>query len=193
MLKLLKPYINKNNILNIVFIGLITYIFITNMMKRKLLSIKTSDGKVHLLRDLHDKKKAAELMGEIKKRMARLSSHVSKNGNKTLHERFSNAAIHETDLSERGTSYSVNKGQELSICLRNKDNKKLHNINLLMFVCIHEMAHLMSESYGHNEEFNKNFKYLLEEAVKIGVYHSEDYSKNSVDYCGMKVDHNPLF
>jgi predicted metal-dependent hydrolase len=191
--KIVQKVINKDNILNIVVIAIVSYIFITNMLKRKLINIKTSDGQYHMVRDLPDKKAAAELMSEIKRRMTTLSKHMINKGNDVLNERFSNATIHETDLSESGTSYSINKGKELSICMRNKDTKKIHNINLLMFVCIHEMAHLMSNSYGHNDEFDGNFKKLLQEAVKLGLYSNEDYSKNNVEYCGMTVDHNPLF
>ena len=183
----------QDNIVNIVIIIIISYIFFTNMRKRKLLNIKTKDGQYHLVRDLPDKKQAAKIMGEIKKRMEKLAKHVAKQGKGRLKEKFEQASIHETDLTESGTSYSVDKGKELSICMRNKDTKELHNINLLMFVCIHELAHLMSKSYGHNEEFEKNFKYLLKESTDIGIYQPQDYSKDSEVYCGMVVDHNPLF
>mgnify|MGYP000978029137 FL=1 len=40
------------------------------------------------------------------------------------------------------TSFSVNKGEELSICLNSRKTGELHDINLLMYVIIHEMAHL---------------------------------------------------
>ena len=44
-------------------------------------------------------------------------------------------AMKETDMNDEGTSYSVNKGQELSICMRDKDHPeyKLHDINTLMY------------------------------------------------------------
>ena len=36
---------------------------------------------------------------------------------------------------------------------------KLIDVNTMMFVAIHEMGHLSSETIGHNDEFWDNFKY----------------------------------
>ncbi len=61
-----------------------------------------------------------------------------------------------------------------------------------MFVAIHELAHIMSLTLGHNKEFMKNFKFLLKNAVEIGIYRNVDYSKNKTDFCGMKITNTPL-
>ena len=39
-----------------------------------------------------------------------------------------------------------------------------------MFVAIHELAHIASETIGHNDEFWNNFKFLLDNAVEIKIY-----------------------
>ena len=69
----------------------------------------------------------------------------------------------------RTTSYMEDKGKTFAICLRDKDDK-FHSINTLMFVTTHELAHLMTEDYGHTPEFWRNFKYLLEEAIMAGLF-----------------------
>ena len=89
-------------------------------------------------------------------------------------------------------AYSVNKGEELSICIREKDTEKFLDSNTVLFVAIHELAHIMSESTGHTEEFWDNMKYLLEEASKQGIYNPVDYSKNPTDYCGTEINSTPL-
>ena len=122
---------------------------------------------------------------------------VSKNNNdervKRLMRKFNPSNIMETKGGSRQTSYSVNKGEKLVFCLRAKNKQEsLVDMNTLTFVALHELAHIMTVSVGHTVEFWKNFKYLLQEAVKIGVYKKVDYSRTPKDYCGMKVTDTPL-
>ena len=65
--------------------------------------------------------------------------------------------------------------------------------NTLTFVALHELSHIASKSIGHTEEFWSNFKFILHEAEEIGIYKVVDYSKNNVQYCGMKITSNPYF
>lgn len=38
-----------------------------------------------------------------------------------------------------------------------------------MFVLLHEMAHLMTESIGHTPEFWTNFKKILQDGIQVGI------------------------
>lgn len=93
------------------------------------------------------------------------------------------------------TSYSINKGSTVAICLRNmKQDYKFHDMNTLNFVVLHELAHIFSKSYGHGNEFWTNFKFILKEAKKIGIIELIDYRKNPVQYCtSMIITYNPVF
>ena len=82
--------------------------------------------------------------------------------------------------------------KDMYLCLKD-ENKEYYPYSMLIYVSIHELAHTMSESIGHKEEFWKNFKFLLENAVRIHIYNAVDYSKNPISYCGMKIDENPLY
>ena len=62
-----------------------------------------------------------------------------------------------------------------------------------MFVAIHELAHVMTKSIGHTEEFWGNMKYLLKESIKIGVYKESDYRANPKKYCGTEITDSPLY
>ena len=62
----------------------------------------------------------------------------------------------------------------------------------MMFVVLHEFAHLATESIGHSQEFWDNFKWILEESINIGIYIKTDYNKKAVEYCGMKINTTPL-
>lgn len=89
------------------------------------------------------------------------------------------------------TSYSINKGEELVFCIRDKVNNSLHDINTLMFVAIHELAHIITNELQHTDKFWTNMKSLLSRAEKLKLYHSVDYSLNPVEYCGMMIDSSP--
>ena len=66
------------------------------------------------------------------------------------------------------TSYSVNKGEKVVLCLRSRNSKEeLVDENILMFVALHEMGHICTKSIGHTEEFWTNFKWLLQKSIEI--------------------------
>jgi hypothetical protein len=109
---------------------------------------------------------------------------------KLLSKRYKPKNIYEgTPLNAQNeTSFSVDKGKELTVCLRDKRNtSEFHDENLVLYVIVHELAHIASESYGHNQEFNKNFKWLLKEAIRYNIYKFDDYFINPRQYCGMTI------
>lgn len=93
------------------------------------------------------------------------------------------------------TSFVINKGDEIAFCLREKytGENKLHDFETLKFVALHEMAHIMTIAYGHEDDFWQNFKFLVNEAAETGTYVPVDYKKYPIDYCSLKIDYNPLY
>jgi hypothetical protein len=161
------------------------------------------DGNVILVRDTPDKEQSSKLLNELTIRMYNLKKHVVNNKTKypeyidyinQFNDNFNKrrTKIYETSLTSEYTSYSINKGEELVFCLRSKSSGKLHNINLLMYVAVHELAHTACPETGHTPLFNKIFKFLLERAIEIELYYYEDYSSNPIEYCGMKLYTNIL-
>jgi len=96
--------------------------------------------------------------------------------------------IYETDPKSNLTSYSVNKGEELSICLKDKTNHNLYDLNLLTYVAIHEMSHFACPEIGHGLLFQKIFNKFILIAIDIGLYIKEDYNNNPVNYCGLLLN-----
>ena len=93
------------------------------------------------------------------------------------------------------TSYTENKGEKVALCLREKKSggNVLHDQSLIEFVDLHEMAHIASEGIGHEDEFWKNFEFILIEAFHAGLHKPQDYSKDPVNYCGLDVSYNPFY
>ena len=161
------------------------------------------DGNTVLVRDTPDKNESSKLLGELINRMYALKKYVVDNKDNypdyveyinQFNQNFnkSRTLIYETSLTSDYTSYSINKGEELSFCLRSKSTMKLHDINLLMYVAVHELAHTACPETGHTPLFNRIFKFLLERAIEIKLYYYEDYANNPVEYCGMKLYTNIL-
>jgi hypothetical protein len=77
----------------------------------------------------------------------------------------------------------------------NKETSKLkddNSKNTIMFVMLHEMAHLMTETIGHTQEFWTNFRRILGDAVQIGIYTSVNYASRPTPYCGMTITDSPI-
>ena len=108
---------------------------------------------------------------------------------------YSLKKIVETLPTSEYTAYSENKGEKLAFCLDTKKggNSNLIDLNTLTYVGLHELAHIMSKSIGHTPEFWDNFRFLLVEGKKIGIYEPVDYKKKPVRYCGMQISDNPYF
>ena len=111
---------------------------------------------------------------------------------KRLKKSFNSENITENIPGSIYVAYSVNKGDELSICIREKESENFIDMNTIIFVSIHELAHIMSVSTGHTKEFWDNMKYLLKEASKVGIYQIVDYSSDPIEYCGMIINSTPL-
>jgi hypothetical protein len=122
----------------------------------------------------------AKLLNQFNKDIKRLISNYNPN---SLSENVPNSVY---------TSYSENKGQKIVFCLRSKRTNKLVDINTMMFVGLHELAHLMTHSIGHKPEFWDNFRILLRIAIRIEIYNCIDYNIESQDYCGTKITDSPL-
>lgn len=102
--------------------------------------------------------------------------------------RINPQGLRETGFGENSAAYTVNKGDQMRICVRDEKSDNLfENENDMMFVMLHELAHLMSKSYGHNLEFKKNFAYITKVAVNMGLYHYTDYQTNPTNYCGTDI------
>jgi hypothetical protein len=142
-----------------------------------------------------DSNEAADLIANVREKLITLVNHMYKtypSNDKVirLKKNFNPDVIKEGIDNPNYTSYTVNKGEEIILCLRT--DGKLVDINILTFVCIHELSHIGNETIGHDEPFWDFFKELLIEAINIGVYIKYDYKNNPIKYCGMNITDSPL-
>ena len=110
-----------------------------------------------------------------------------------LQQRFNPDNLSESTPDKKYTSYSVNKGEKIVFCLRSKDEREtLVRENIMMFVALHELSHVMTKSVGHTEEFWDNFRFLLKVAINQGLYQNINYNDTPKDYCGTTITDTPL-
>jgi hypothetical protein len=162
----------------------------------------TVDDRIYKVRDMPDKQKACDLLANVRRKMEKLYLIVSeKFPNKPQvkqwitnfqpnPERF----IESTPDAEH-TSYSVNKGEKVHLCLRQRQgqNETLVEENVMVFVALHEMAHVVTPSLGHDPEFWNNFGWLLKQAEANGIYKYQDFKSQPVSYCGMHITDAPAY
>lgn len=162
--------------------------------------ISDVDSKRYCVRERSKLELAADRLAVTTGNMKKLVDHCyskypERNNVKRLKEGFNPKKIQETLPTSEFTAYSENKGEKIAFCLdKNKNGSGgLIDPNTLMFVAIHELSHVATESIGHTDEFWSNFKFLLQEAEKINIYEPEDYKKNPKEYCGMSIKDNPYY
>jgi len=158
------------------------------------------DNRKYLVRNLPDKADAARLLSLIRARLIHLvrymrSKYPQDNRIRRLVKNFNSDQISESSPDSKYTSYSVNKGEKIVFCVRQRNDKnELVDINTMMFVAIHEMAHLMTISIGHTKEFWENMKFLLREALSknLQLYSYQPFHTDPAPYCGTMITDTPL-
>jgi hypothetical protein len=161
--------------------------------------ISDVDGERYCVRERAKIQLAADLLSNVTKNLKDLVAHCAKKypDDEKVHrmfQKFNPTKISETLPTSEYTAYSENKGEKLAFCLnKEKNGTKLIDINTLTFVAIHELAHIMTVSEGHKQEFWQNFKFLLEQAKAANIYNPVDYKKNPEPYCGMDITDNPYY
>uniref|UniRef100_A0A6C0AYR9 WLM domain-containing protein n=1 Tax=viral metagenome TaxID=1070528 RepID=A0A6C0AYR9_9ZZZZ len=162
------------------------------------------DNKLYRVRSATGQQEKADLLALMNLKLnvivdsfknANYNSNVSiqrliKNWNKGV-------TIKEIGKMESDAAYVINK-QYMSFCLPENTSKTLDNTNLMTYVGIHELAHIMSNETGHGDEFIKNFEFLLNHAKtlnytdpimnkEVPVYIQLNKLNTADNYCGVPL------
>ena len=187
--------------LTILLLCIIAIFVYMNFIRKSLYLDKiesTINGKKYYVRNLPDRFEAANKLASIGTSLETLIGSLDEKdeekgkGINKLKKSFNPDYITENIPGSMYVAYSVNKGEELSICIREIDTEVFIDNNIIIFVAIHELAHIMTSETGHTKLFWDNMKYLLEQASSLGIYQPVDYSQNPVMYCGMKINSTPM-
>jgi len=187
-----------NNIILIGFIVVLLYLSFQRYLDNKNVSrITASDGHEYLVRQPHAIE-AAELLATLRGILERVKTHIVLKdpdgpASSRLQRGFNNTIFAEN--SHRNitgySAYTINKGHKMVYCLRNK-NSRFVPLNTLVYVGLHELAHIMTEELDtnkrtHSKEFWTNFGHLLQAAQNIGLYIAHNYKQFPTEYCGETI------
>lgn len=162
------------------------------------------DNNYYRVRDLPDKLIAANMIAKIRKNILELVEYMYENRDikykeykeniERLKKRAHLVIMSENNGRGKDTSYSVNKGDEIVICLRSKiDYDKFHDINVIEYVVLHEISHIASPVYEENHNnhgpiFKKTFEFIANVAVENGYYKKINFKEHPEEYCGITIN-----
>jgi hypothetical protein len=168
----------------------------------------TIDNNDYKVREGSDKQLKADILaiinGKFEIIIENLRNDPQQSENKAVKRLISNwdsgVTIKEIGKMESDAAYVVNK-KHMSFCIQKKDDLTLEDLNLITYVAIHELAHIMSEEIGHGPEFIKNFQFLLDYSKKIyyydpllkrqlPIYIELKKLNTSKSYCGVKLENS---
>lgn len=192
-------HFDSTSIIIIVVIGFLFVYFVRNVWHPGMVYEKSKmNQKYYLVRNRDDKEDAANVLAFLDKSLRVLVTRLQMNYRNNqdvqrLAKRFEHTVVQESSSTSSSTSYSLNKGSLLVFCIREKSiEQKIIPLNTLMFVALHELAHLMTVSFGHTDEFWNNMRYLVAHAIHWNMYRYEDYSKNPKKFCGTIIRESPV-
>jgi len=198
----------------IISIIIIYYIFKTFFYKSDQFSIENNilysssiDGRKYYVQGSHNNiKEAANVFAQVNNDITNFLTQLyhkyrrspdakRKEVSTLMFKRFNTEALRESSPlnPERDTSFTINKGDVIAICIRDSYSYGIQDYNTIMFVVLHELTHLAIEAYDHPDEFWIVFKFVLIEAVNAGIYKPVDYVNDQVEYCGIIINYSPLY
>jgi predicted metal-dependent hydrolase len=181
----------------LILIIFILYIYKNSNEAEVILTEAFENGEAYLVRNVLTKKEAANMLHLIKKSLIKLinkilndnslKKHKFYNYMKKINLKLKTVKIRESSPKSIYTSYSVNKGEELVFCIRSKLTDDIHDLNDLLYVAIHEIAHIGCPEVGHTTLFKEINLFLLEKSVDYKIYNYKNYNNNPIEYCGIDI------
>ena len=76
--------------------------------------------------------------------------------------------LNEIKVMKGDKSYTINK-KKVYLCLKD-ENQKYYNDNILIYVFLHELSHVICDEVGHTQKFHEIFESVLDLATQKGIY-----------------------
>jgi len=210
---------NFNSLFIVLILFSLFYLFLE--YKSSKVKFQTADsGNTYLVRQCSSSLEAANLLDALSINGKKLVDHLNDKINdssythnkeytkfkhfiKRLTDNYDANTISESSPSNEYTSYTINKGKKIVFCIRHKpptgDNPSvfgcgdLVETNVMMFVFLHELAHLGTCSIGHPPDFWCNMAFLLKVGAHMEppIYTHLDIDASTIPYCGINITNTP--
>lgn len=203
---------NTSHIILLLTILLLVFIIYYNVGQLDMTYVRSDiDNEYYMVRKLKDKHQAANILARLKSNIYTIVKYM--NGKITdpttaqlekyqefrpyiiqLTEKINGVIIRESSSNTVYTSYTINKGEQIIFCIRSKaisnilNSSNIHDINLLMYVVLHEISHVACPEYDHTPLFKKIFRFICGEAIDMGIYTKINFATQPKEYCGMIIN-----
>ena len=191
-----------NSIFIIIFAISVIY-FYNNIYDGTISQLSNINNKEYYVRNTSDKEFKADLLGTLDEKLNIIVNSLSNEKNKSesvnrLINNWNNEVkIKEIGNMESDAAYVINK-KYMSFCLKDFKSVSPEILNLLTYVGIHELSHVMSNETGHGDEFKQNFKFLLDYSKQltyndkllkkqVPLYVSLNKLNTPDNYCGVSI------
>lgn len=185
-------------ILIVIIILLLVFLIYLRFQRTNFVYVRSDiDNDMYLVRDLPDKQRACNMLAKVKSNILLLTNYMQSKMEKFDHEyqtyinklsnRIKYTTISENSVDSSYTSYTVNKGDKMVFCVRSKYDNTIHDLNLIMYVALHEISHIACPETGHTTLFKKIFGKFTEEAININIYKKIDFDHEPTEYCGLTI------
>jgi len=147
-----------------------------------------------------DASRSTFVKDRVSKELRKVESHARRFVQDVLHSYPNNKAVQRLRQwsgnlrelpfnREHILASNINKGNVISLCVTDKDGN-LNARNDIIWVLLHELAHVMTSAYRHDDEFWKHNKFLVDEAVKRKYYIFARYEDQPQPFCGSVLRYN---
>lgn len=154
------------------FLGFLAWKF---WNRNRRVHVQASNGKHYLVVPSSNQQQKAEVLAIIEMRVQKLLHAMNL---------FKEISISENDDFKEYVAFTLNK-TDIRLCLKTLD------VNTLMFVTMHELAHAFSKDTGHSTSFWNLFSLFLQKAISLGIYIYQDFATNPEPYCGETIQSTP--
>jgi len=114
---------------------------------------------------------------EVKRRYRVLREHIEKTNNEKFSILVNPIPLTALKMMYGTVGYNVNKGADITICIDG-------DVNEIMHVLIHELAHSTVPEWTHSENFWNNFMELRGICESIGIYNR---LPDKTKFCGQYI------
>lgn len=188
-------------IILILFVLALVY-YLHKLSKSEAIYVRSDlTNREYLVQNLENKEEASYILSVIHERIRIFKDYLEQNHDKfpeyqeyieQFCSRIKNLVLQENPPDGKYTSYTVNKGDEIALCLRSKKTGELHDLNLIMYVVLHELAHVACPEVDHTPLFKQIFIFFLKVAIFLKIYQEIDYQIDPHEYCGLTINENLL-
>ena len=116
------------------------------------------------IREYHSK--TDPVLNSIMEKLHPLFTEEYYNGE--LEELNTRNILNEISVRSGNKSYTINK-EKVYICLKDENNN-YYDENMLMYVILHELSHVICDEIGHTDKFHRIFDEILDRATQKGIY-----------------------